>query len=320
MIFIDLKYIHALSPRLDKFKKVRDYLYNFRCVYCGDSKKLETKARGYFYRKKDTMLYRCHNCDKGTTLSKVIEYIDPDLYKEYVKEKFVGKTDEPEYTFEAPKFEKKDPKLRDLISINSLSRDHPARQVLVKRQIPEKHFDKFFLCHKFCEWADISNNKDHPRLVIPFLDEDGKVFAAQGRSFGNEKPKYLTVKFDDSPKIFGLERIDWDKVVYVVEGPIDSLFLDNALAVAGADFIHMPFDKNDIVVVLDNEKRSVEAIKKMEKLIELDYSLVIWPDNIKEKDINEMTLSGVQNIQTIIENNTFSGLQARVRLADWKRI
>ena len=283
MIFIDLKYIHALSPRLDKFKKVRDYLYNFRCVYCGDSKKLETKARGYFYRKKEQMNFACHNCGKGTTLSKVIEYIDPDLYKEFVKEKFVGKTDEPEYTFETPKFEKKDPKLRDLIPINSLS-------------------------------------EDHPRLVIPFLDEDGKVFAAQGRAFGTEKPKYLTVKFDDSPKIFGLERIDWDKVVYVVEGPIDSLFLDNALAVAGADFIHMPFDKNDIVVVLDNEKRSVEAIKKMEKLIELDYSLVIWPDNIKEKDINEMTLSGVQNIQTIIENNTFSGLQARVRLADWKRI
>ncbi len=319
MIFIDLKYIHALSPRLDKFKKVRDYLYTFRCPFCGDSKKLETKTRGYFYRTKDQMNFRCFNCDKGTTLSKVIEYIDPDLYKEYVKEKFVGKIEEPEYTFEAPKFEKKDPKLRDLVAINSLSRDHPARQVLVKRQIPEKHFDKFFLCHKFCEWAEISNNKDHPRLVIVFLDENGKVFAAQGRAFGNEKPKYLTTKFTDAPKIFGLERVDWSEVVYVVEGPIDSLFLDNALAVAGADFIHLPYEKEAFVVVLDNEPRSTEIVKKMIDLASKDYGLVIWPDTIKLKDLNDMIMDGI-DVEEVVRNNTFSGPEARLRVSAWAKV
>lgn len=318
MIFVDIKYIHAISPRLDKFHKVRDYLYNLRCPYCGDSEKFKNKARGYFYRVKDQMNFRCHNCDYGTTAGNVVKYIDPETYKEYVKESFFPTESEIEYKFEEPKFKKRDPKLKDLVPINKLNTDHPAHQVLVTRQIPEEHYDKFYLCHKFYAWSEISSNKDHPRLVIPFYDEDGKVFAAQGRAFGNEQPKYLTVKFDDKPKIFGLERVDFSKRVYVVEGPIDSLFLHNCLAVAGADFNNL--QKEDTTIILDNEPRNKEIVRRMENLIDVDYELVIWPDSIQQKDINDMTLAGIGDIQTIIDNNTFSGLQAKMRLATWKRI
>ena len=264
------------------------------------------------------MNYRCHNCDYGTTAGNVVKYINPEIYKEYVKEQFFPVEDEVEYKFEEPKFEKKDPKLKDLIPINKLNADHPAYQVLVTRQTPEEHYDKFYLCHKFYAWSEISSNKDHPRLVIPFYDEDGKVFAAQGRAFGNEQPKYLTVKFDDKPKIFGLERVDLTKRVYVVEGPIDSLFLNNCLAVAGADFNNL--QKEDTTIVLDNEPRNKEIVRRMENLIDTDYELVIWPDSIQQKDINDMTLAGIEGIQTIIDNNTFSGLQAKMRLSAWKRI
>ena len=317
-IHIDLKYIHLVSPRLDRFKKVRDYLYNFRCPYCGDSEKFHNKARGYFYRKKDTMLYRCHNCDKGTTAGKVVELLDSDSYREYVKERFVGNIEKVEYNFEPPKFKKRDPKLKALVPINTLNGDHPALEVLKKRQIPEEHYDKFFLCHKFCSWGEVSSNKDHPRLVIPFYDEDGKVFAAQGRAFGKEQPKYLTVKFDDKPKIFGLDRIDLTERVYVVEGPIDYLFLNNCLAVAGSDFRDLP--PCETTIIMDNEPRSKEIVNKMEKLINNNYELVIWPDSISQKDINDMVLAGQQDIQTTINNNTFSGLEATVKLSAWKRI
>ena len=303
---------------MDKFHKVRDYLYNLRCPYCGDSEKFKNKARGYFYRVKDQMNFRCHNCDYGTTAGNVVKYINPEIYKEYVKESFFPTESEVEYKFEEPKFKKKDPKLKDLVSINKLNADHPAHQVLVTRQIPKEHYDKFYLCHKFYAWSEISSNKDHPRLVIPFYDEDGKVFAAQGRAFGNEQPKYLTVKFDDKPKIFGLERVDLTKRVYVVEGPIDSLFLNNCLAVAGADFNNL--QKEDTTIILDNEPRNKEIVRRMENLIDIDYELVIWPDSIQQKDINDMTLAGIEGIQTIIDNNTFSGLQAKMRLASWKRI
>ena len=198
MLHIDIKFIHLISPRLDRFKKLRDYLYNFRCPYCGDSQKQANKARGYFYRKEAQMNYACHNCGKSTTASKVIQYVDSSIFREYCLERFVDDS-EPTYKFDTPKFEKKDPKLRDLIPINKLEIAHPALQILIDREIPWKHYEQFYLCHKFCAWADINSNRDHPRLVIPFRDEKGDVFAAQGRAFGDEQPKYLTVKFEDRP-------------------------------------------------------------------------------------------------------------------------
>jgi len=310
-----------LSPRLDKFKKVRDNLFNFRCPYCGDSQKSRSKARGYFYRKKNDYFYRCHNCGKGTTFGKVLEYLDVTLYKEYIMERYKGdapKTEQPEFKFEAPKFKKIDPKLENLTPINKLNGRHPARQFVESRQLPEEFYSDLYLCPKFFEWSKIQSQQEHPRLVIPFRDESGEVFAAQGRAFGKEIPKYLTIKFQDKPKIFGLDRVDFAKRYYVVEGPLDSMFLDNCLAVAGADFRYLP--PGDTTIVLDNEPRSIEIIKQMERLIHQEHELVIWPDTITQKDINDMVLAGVKDIQTIINNNTFSGLEAKMKLAAWKRI
>ena len=308
-----------LSPRLDKFKKLRDNLFNFRCPYCGDSQKFSNKARGYIYRKKNDFFYKCHNCGKGTTFSKVLQYIDPEMYKEFVMEKFTGpKTDE--FKFEAPKFKKRDPKLENLTPINKLNGKHPARQFVESRQIPEEFYSDLYLCSKFFKWAKIRSKQDHPRLVIPFRDESGEVFAAQGRAFGKETPKYLTVKFQDKPKIFGLDRCDWSQRTYVVEGPLDSLFVDNCLAVAGADFEHHFPMKDNVTIILDNEPRSREIIKRMEKLIDKDYELVIWPDNVKEKDINDMVLAGDVNIMHTIKNNTYTGLTAKLKLSSWKLI
>ena len=310
-----------LSPRLDKFKKVRDNLFNFRCPYCGDSRKSQSKARGYFYRKKNDYFYRCHNCGKGTTFGKVLEYIDSMMYKEYIMERYKGdapKTEAPEFNFKAPKFKKIDPKLENLTPINKLNGGHPARQFVESRQLPEEFYSDLYLCPKFFEWSKIQSQQEHPRLVIPFRDESGEVFAAQGRAFGKESPKYLTIKFQDKPKIFGLDRVDFAKRYYVVEGPLDSMFLDNCLAVAGADFRYLP--PGDTTIVLDNEPRSREIIKQMERLIHQEHELVIWPTTITQKDINDMVLAGVEDIKTIIDNNTFSGLEAKMKLAAWKRI
>tara|TARA_Y100000310_G_scaffold335358_1_gene417212 strand:+ start:58 stop:1017 length:960 start_codon:yes stop_codon:yes gene_type:complete len=317
-----------VSPRLGKFKRLRDDLYNFRCVYCGDSQKFENKARGYFYRKKNDFFFRCHNCDLGTTLSKVLNYVDSDLYKEYVLEKYKNNSTEKEYKFEAPKFKKRDPRLEDLIPINKLQTDHPARKYVERRLIPKEFLNDIYFCSHFFKWTKIKSKWDYPRLVIPFRDETGEVFAAQGRAFGSETPKYLTIKFDDKPKIFGLDRIDWDKRIYVVEGPIDSMFLDNCVAIAGADFNILQdeairddeWSTEDTTLILDNEPRNKEIVRRMETLIDNNYELVIWPDTITQKDINDMVLEGVKDIQKLIDNNTYKGLEARLQLASWKRI
>ena len=316
MLYIDRKYIMLLSPRLEKFKRVREDLYNCRCMFCGDSEKDRNKARGYFYRKKIAMFFKCHNCEMGTTFGKVLQWVDADLHREYVFERYKDNIDEPEFVFGTPKFKKVDPNLEHLISINKLSTEHPARQYVAKRLIPEERWNDLYFCKEFAKWSN-TETQEHPRLVIIFRDETGEVNAAQGRSFGKEQPKYLTLKFKDRPKIFGLDRVCLDETVSVVEGPIDSMFIPNCLAVAGSDFSEIP--PCESVIVPDNEPRNKQVVKTMEKLIGQDHKIVIWPDTVKVKDLNDMVSAGLP-VYDIIKENTYSGLTAMMKISEWKRI
>ena len=196
------------------------------------------------------------------------------------------------------------------------------------RKIPSTaHFELFF-APKFYSWVNkVVPNKfpslkgDHPRLIIPFFDENNKMFAFQGRAFGNEQPKYITIKLDpEKDKIYGLNRLNRNKHTYVVEGPIDSLFLDNCIAVAGADFMKLP--KENTTIIFDNERRNLEILKQIEKTVNEGYRVVLWPDELEEKDINDMILAGKtkDEIKTIIEKNTYQGNMAKIRLTAWRRI
>ena len=327
--YIDIKYVSLISPFLQQFKKKGDFLWNFRCPYCGDSQKSRTKARGFLYRKKNDIFYKCHNCGVGTTLGKLIEFLDSKTYKDYIMERYKSgvKTNnpEPEFTFDAPVFRKKSI-LRGLQSISELESDHPARKIVDKRKLPNESLRDIYLCNSFYKFTNnLIPNKfpsldgDHPRLLIPFRDEQGEIFAYQGRAFGKEKPKYITIKLEDRDKIFGLDRIDKKKRVYVVEGPLDSLFLDNSIAVAGADIPNL--DCN-FTVVLDNEPRNKEICKQIEKNIDKDYDICLWPDNNPYKDINDMVLGELspEVIMNQIKENTFRGAEARLRFAEWRKI
>ena len=234
--YIDLKFINDVSSRLEQFKKKTDYLFNFRCPHCGDSKKSKTKARAYLYRVKNDMFFKCHNCGQGQNFANFLKFVDPTMYSQYILEIYKGSapaTPTPKFDFQPVKF-KDQTILDDLKSISDLSEDHPARLYCIKRKIPEKYFDILYLCNKFMTLVNkVKPNtykviKDHPRLIIPFFDTTGKLFAFQGRAFGKEQPKYLTVKLDEKKqKIYGLERVNFATEVKIVEGPIDSLFINN---------------------------------------------------------------------------------------------
>ena len=229
--------------------------------------------------------------------------------------------------FTQPKFMKGPSPLKSLKKISSLKHDHPVKRFVDKRRIPSTlHFELFF-APKFYEWVNrIVPNKfpslkgDHPRLVIPFFDENNKMFAFQGRAFGNEIPKYITIILDpDKNKIYGLNRLDSTKQIQVTEGPIDSMFLDNCVAVAGADFSGLPVDNTTII--FDNERRNVEILKQIEKTIDLGYNVVLWPDDVKEKDINDMILAGrtKEEVQSIINKNSYQGNMAKIRFTKWRK-
>ena len=330
MSYIDTKYLNIIGPQLLQFKKKGDFLWNFRCPYCGDSQKSRTKARGFVYRKKNDLFYKCHNCGIGTTLGKLIEYVDSKIHKDYIMERYRKgvKTNnpEPEFNFDVPIFRKKGV-LKNLKPISDLSTDHPARKIIEKRLIPSEFFSDLYLCESFYKFTNTlvpnkfpSLDGDHPRLLIPFRNEKGEIFAYQGRAFGKEQPKYITIKLDnDATKIFGLDRIDNSKQVYAVEGPLDSLFLDNCVAVGGADLAKL---KNDVIIIFDNEPRNREICKQMDSCIRFYKKIVIWPDSMKHKDINDMIMAGYtkKQIQEIINDNTFSGAAAQLRFAEWKKI
>ena len=329
--YIDLKFITNLSGRLQQFKKKTDYLYNFRCPHCGDSKKSKTKARAYFYRVKNDMFFKCHNCGQGQNLANFIKFIDPQMYSEYLLERYkkgAPATPKPKFDFK-PAFEETNI-VSDLKTIKQLDDEHPARKYVINRKIPVEFFDKLYFCDKFGQLVNkvkpntFKTKQDHPRLIIPFYDTTGKLFAFQGRAFGKEQPKYLTVKLDENKqKVFGLERVNFQRQVYIVEGPIDSLFITNCLAAAGADLVlknKIPNEK--ITYIFDNEPRNKEIIKRMYEVIENDYNIVIWPSEIQSKDVNDMIMSGLTKLEIsdIISKNTYSKLSALTKLNDYKKI
>jgi DNA primase len=167
---------------------------------------------------------------------------------------------------------------------------------------------------------------DHPRMIIPYFTNAGKCFAYQARAYGNEEPKYYTIKVDETQeKIYGLDRIDYSKRILVVEGPIDSLFLPNALAVSGASF-DTPTIRQLLVnatIVMDNEPRNKDIVKQLEKYINLGYSVCMFPEHIEHKDINEMILHGgmtADEILEVINTNTYCGIEAKLRYSEWKKI
>ena len=331
MSYIDTKYLNIISPYLQQFKKKGDNLWNFRCPYCGDSQKSRTKARGFVFRKKNDLFYKCHNCGVGASLGNLIKTVDSKTYKDYIFERYkkgveTHSSPQPEFKFNAPVFRKKGI-LEGLQSIKNLPDDHPAKQIVEKRKLPLESLSDLYLCESFFKFTNSiikgkfpSLDGDHPRLIIPFRDEGGEVFAYQGRAFGRENPKYITIKIDEErDKIFGLDKLDKDKPIFVVEGPLDSLFLDNCIAVAGADFSSV---KGDLTVIYDNEPRNKEINKQIEKTIDQGKSVCLWPDQMKEKDINDMIIAGYskQELQEIITDNTFSGASAKLRFAEWRRV
>jgi transcription elongation factor Elf1 len=335
-VFIDRAFLLRVSPELQKFTQKKSDLYNFRCPLCGDSQKNKTKCRGYVYRKSNDYFYMCHNCGASTTFYNFLEKVDQTLVKEYALERYKhGETGNNNYT--KPKFEEfKAPtpvfqKSLELPSIESLPKTHFAKTYVTSRKIPKECFTRLYYAEDFKHFVEslgleqdglIEGDK---RLVIPFYDQDKNLIAFQGRALGESKLRYITIKIDETKnKLFGLDRINQENMVYVVEGPIDSLFIDNAVATAdshleGASNV---LEKNNITLIFDNEPRNKEICNQIDKAIDNHFNVVIWPPFVDSKDINDMILDGFSpdEIQDIISKNTFVNLRAKAEFVNWKKV
>ena len=323
MDLVDSKFIGLISPRLQKFKKIKSDLYNFRCPICGDSQKNKSKTRGYLYGVKADVNFRCHNCGASMTFSNFLKTLDPVIHKQYVFERFKNNKTGRGTVVEEPKFDFKPPQFAPKVDLPRASENDAARLYLEKRLIDPKIFN---YTPTFKKWVNtLVPNKfsdityDEPRIIIPLIYEN-QLIGFQGRALGPNSVKYITIMLDDdAPKIYGLDKINNGFPVFVTEGPFDSTFVSNSIAMCGADGDVRRWGINDPVWVYDNEPRSHEIVKRISNTIDRGEKVVIWPNNINEKDINDMILAG-HDVMGVLNSNTYSGLTAQLQFNTWKRI
>lgn len=332
--FIDTKYLNMVSHKLPLFAKKKVDLWNCRCIICGDSKTNKKKARGYFYRQKNDLYYKCHNCDASQHFGTFLKNLDAHTYQQYVFERYAKgengpkahKSAEEFMKFEAPVFKERNP-LDDIAErLDTLPSDHEVIQYCQSRHIPVDKYSQLYYISSVKDIQKIapqytSIKTEEPRLLLPFYNETGELTGVTMRGIRGESLRYIMIKIqEDAPLIFGISNIDKTRPITIVEGPIDSLFLENSLACAGTGFgkietLDLPKDK--VTIVFDNQPRNSEVCRLVEKYIKLDYKVVVWPCGFQEKDINEFVENG-KDVQQLIRKNTFQGLMAQLKFTEWR--
>jgi hypothetical protein len=321
MDLVDDKYINYMSSRLEKFKKVKPGLYNCRCVICGDSSRSKSKARGYFYSVRNTTNYKCHNCGASMSLNNFMKTFDAELHQRFCLEKFKMGFTGKNFPVEEPKFDFKKPKFKQKIDLPKTSEHELISKYLRSRKLNP---DRFFYAENFKSWVNSIKETfdeealkhEEPRIVIP-LYFDKELIGIQGRALRNSSFKYITIMFDESQqKVYGYDDVDTEKSVYILEGPFDSEFIENSIAMCGADINLEKLNIKDPIYVYDNEPRNKEIHSRMNKKIDEGHSIVMWPSDISYKDVNIMVTNNL-NVMSIIKSNTYKGLLAKLKFNEW---
>ena len=341
-LYTDTKYLNQIGHRLENFKRKADSLYNCRCPICGDSSTNRKKSRGYFYKVNNDLFYKCHNCDASQHFGTFLKNFDSSLYKQYSLERYANGENrrphanpEPDLKtqFQTPVFQPRpETSILDTL-LQRVDKMEPLSEVRTfcrQRQIPDDQLHRLYFIDdiKRIETFDdryLNTIQTHePRLVIPFRNLTGQLVGVSCRALRGEALRYITVRANDmDPLIFGYEDLDMNKPMYCVEGPLDSLFIPNCIAVGGTGFNKLTglyLDRNNLTVIIDNQPRNSEVCKMYQKMITLGFRIMIWPDYTSAKDINELVLAvpGI-NVKAFIDNNTHAGLTAQLKFDKWKR-
>jgi hypothetical protein len=279
--------------------------------------------RGYLYQVKNNTNFKCHNCGASLSFNNFLKELDPTLHKQYTMEKFKEGYTGKNFVVEKPKFDFDKPVFKKKLDLPKASEIPIAREYLERRRVDP---EKFYFADKFKQWVNTQKQtfntitRDESRIIIPMYDKDSNLIGFQGRALGPSPNKYITVMLsDDAPKIYGLEKVDSSKSIYIVEGPFDSTFIENAVAMCGSDIDIRSFGWRDYIYVFDNEPRNREIVNRISKTIDRGDKVVIWSSNIKEKDINDLVLAG-HNVMDMLKSNTHIGLEAKIKFNNWKKV
>lgn len=367
---IEQQFIMNIASQLDKFKTVEpNKTYNFRCNVCGDSDTNDFKTRGYFFYspQDDIYMMKCHNCSVSYSFQHYLKIYFENEYKDLRTQIFkergirqfapvIKKEIKAEDIFNSEYQQQLADILNAteehdiLICANKLPSTHPARVYLEKRNIGINGLSRLFYTDNYKNFVEsvipaqiIGHRKipSDPRIVFKLQTVDGELVGFQGRCIDSDSTlRYSIIMLSDAyPKMFGLECIDKNDTspIFVTEGAMDSFFLPNAIALNGGDInalssiiVEEKLDKNRFIIILDNEPRSKDTIKRTKKSITDGYNTVIWTGISPEhKDINDMILSGTfdsngtfnnrNTLKTFVLNNNHSGTKAVLKLQQWSK-
>lgn len=351
MSWVDTKYIGLMATRLDRYKQTGPTTHIFRCPYCGDSQKHTHKTRGYFYHIKDDVRFKCHNCGESRSLRDFIKDICPDLYRGYLFDFFGPSTQaaKPLSEEKVPdafkvsskgmtlRFKKKEGFLSNFKPVAVLKPSNPGRAYVEKRMLPEKFWQSIYYvedandvfsridAYKHKEWKG-----QHDAIMVPFYsrEEDGfTTMFVQLRFLGDDPPiRYLTLELEGDIKAWGLERVDPAKRVYILEGAFDAMFVENAVACAGADVGQLEsylrsIGCEDIVAVWDSDFAVNPDVRaKLENAVNNGMAVALIGPGLDGKDINEAVQKGMNptSVMAYLDSRVFKGLDAQLELARYK--
>ena len=339
MYYLEQTYLERLASYLRNFKKISDRKFNFSCPFCGDSERDKKKARGYVFEGDSKLRFYCHNCHKSTDIQGILKHIDHSLYLEYKKEKFSGNSGQAPIS--ANILEKKTEgagkhriALPMCTTVALSGKGSIASDFCRRRKIPESVWGELYYTEVFGrminkivpgKYPDLRELDD--RLVLPFRTKNGSIVGVQGRALWHKaKLRYITCMFDDeAEKVFGLEKVNMNHRFYVTEGPIDSLFLENAIAACGSDICSQVAklgSPKNAVLVFDNEPRNKQIVQMYRKAVENGFRVCVWPSYIEEKDINDMVLAGRPGwqVQELIDRHAYEGATALLKLSEWSKL
>lgn len=349
ILYLDQKYLGLVSGRLRNYVRKSPRLYQFSCPACGDSKRDPRKARCYAFETEDRLRVHCHKCGYSTTFARMLRGMDEEMYREYLLEAYEDKpkprSDNFDRMSEIAAETPRPPERVDLPRLSELPHDHPAAELARRRMIPAERWRDLYYAYDFRAWANThvpgryqEREQPEPRLVIPFWSRgERRLIGFQGRLMGPGDPsaKYLTAALDKTvPFLYGYDLMDPDRRVVAVEGPIDSMFLRNAVASAGGSITReldrTGLPKGSFVISYDNEPRSQVTVDKIMRAVRANFPVFIWPRSVLEKDFNDYfcrLVSGGktpddagQAIRDMIESRTYQGLEAELELDSWKKV
>lgn len=340
-LHIDMQWMNRISVGLQRFKKVKSNTWCCRCPVCGDSKTDSKKTRFFFYVRKQSMNVMCHNCGYSRSFFMFMKEHNASQFEDYKRETlFDTFTQSSERATQANTLiQEEKPVVATTggitmaefatlaTNMQDLPLTHAASTFLQKRAFTGREMSRLFYTDDFKAVAARLNPEagknlinGEPRILIPFVNPRGTIEIFQGRALKDSKMKYITIKeHDDVEKIYGAYHLDPTQTSYCVEGPIDSLFVDNCIATCDANLIRSTAD----VLIFDNQCRNKEVCRYMEQAIEEGRSLVIWPHSpVKKIDINDMIKMGMsrKGLMEVIEQSTFKGLTAKMKFMQWKRL